>query len=438
MIYIPQNIGQIIDIFSIAVFFCSVYYFTVELHTRWFIAVSIISTLLISYVDLMFNAASEILIIIIYVACFKFKNLNFRRVLILIASFLITLISANVAGLSSLAIFNVHESYQNMNWALFCLYQVGTLIVITTLQISLIELATRQIKRFEIFRDELTQAVLMLTTAELFTFLIMSLFIARLAGKINDLLATILAIFFVLAIISFTITGKLMSRKIKELKLQRQQESDKYYSMYIQQTSQNVAELQKFHHDNKNFLLSLSYTAEQEHFPEFSKQIDTYLSMTNDYLQKIDNDSGVNLIENKLIRNILIIKLAQAAHSEVRVKVEIPHLVKGLQSKSIDLIRILGNLLDNAIRAAKNSDDKQVVIAITQDQDATEVTIRNSVNKENKTFVPQMFQRGYSTKEKKSGLGLASVQELVTHNNFSLIAERSDFHFTVTLSIPNN
>ncbi len=84
----------------------------------------------------------------------------------------------------------------------------------------------------------------------------------------------------------------------------------------------------------------------------------------------------------------------------------------------LDMIKIIGNLVDNGFDATMKlpAGQRAVHVAICSDQGEVKITIANSGHPIDDDMRTRMFQAGYSTKgEGHSGLGLAIVQERVRH-----------------------
>lgn len=96
---------------------------------------------------------------------------------------------------------------------------------------------------------------------------------------------------------------------------------------------------------------------------------------------------------------------------------------------SVQITRILGILLDNAIEASLESNHPQISFITKNDQ----IIIQNTTSAK-KINLKRIYNNGYSTKDSHSGLGLATVQKIVTKNpNFKLQTIWNNNHFTVKL-----
>ena len=105
--------------------------------------------------------------------------------------------------------------------------------------------------------------------------------------------------------------------------------------------------------------------------------------------------------------------------------------------KIYDFTRILGILLDNAIEAANECDKKIINVTFRKDivNDMLLIIIQNTyANKDVDTET--IFQKGISTKENHSGLGLWKVREILMHNNnLNLFTTKNDEFFTQQFEI---
>jgi signal transduction histidine kinase len=88
---------------------------------------------------------------------------------------------------------------------------------------------------------------------------------------------------------------------------------------------------------------------------------------------------------------------------------------------SVDLERILSNVLVNATEACQNKEDKRIVVSIAADAHTVEVTITDNGNGMAPHSFEDVFTRGFSTKGgRRRGDGLSVCRELARKNNGSI------------------
>lgn len=81
-----------------------------------------------------------------------------------------------------------------------------------------------------------------------------------------------------------------------------------------------------------------------------------------------------------------------------------------------DIIKIIGIYLDNAIEAARECQKKQITLEMHSKQNHFHFILSNTYN--NQIDVEKINKRGYSTKGKNRGYGLAIVNKLIDKYNF--------------------
>ena len=89
------------------------------------------------------------------------------------------------------------------------------------------------------------------------------------------------------------------------------------------------------------------------------------------------------------------------------------------------LIRVVTNLVKNAIQATKNVDSPQIIVQVGTANDQVKITVMDNgigITEENK---PKIFQPKFTTKTSGMGLGLAMVKNILeTHNgNITFVSQ---------------
>ena len=105
--------------------------------------------------------------------------------------------------------------------------------------------------------------------------------------------------------------------------------------------------------------------------------------------------------------------------------------------KIYDFTRILGILLDNAIDAAKECDKKILNVTFRKElsNNMIAVIIQNTYNNKD-VDTEEIYQKGVSSKENHSGLGLWKVRQiLMRNNNLNLFTTKNEEFFTQQFEI---
>ena len=102
--------------------------------------------------------------------------------------------------------------------------------------------------------------------------------------------------------------------------------------------------------------------------------------------------------------------------------------------------RILGILLDNAIEAASECEEKLINIYFRNEYNRNRNIVIISNTYKNKTVnTDEIFEKGKTGKENHSGLGLWEVRQYMKKNdNLNLFTTKDDKYFTQQLEIYDN
>lgn len=134
-----------------------------------------------------------------------------------------------------------------------------------------------------------------------------------------------------------------------------------------------------------------------------------------------------NVINNPGIYNLILAKYQKATDLEVTINFEFFFDFENLKMPIYEFSRILGILLDNAIEAAKECDEKQVnlIFRESRKQHVQLVIIENTyLNKDIDT--KKIFEKGISGKENHTGIGLWEVNKIVMNNNNIVLKTTND------------
>ncbi|SFM26234.1 DcuS/MalK family sensor histidine kinase [Pelosinus propionicus] len=90
-----------------------------------------------------------------------------------------------------------------------------------------------------------------------------------------------------------------------------------------------------------------------------------------------------------------------------------------------ELVTIIGNLIDNALDAVKDSPQRQVAVSMRYSDAQLAIEVRDCGPGIEQAFVEQIFVKGYSTKSSGRGFGLFLVARAVERLNGSIKVETS-------------
>ncbi len=172
--------------------------------------------------------------------------------------------------------------------------------------------------------------------------------------------------------------------------------------------------LRSFKHDYINILLSLSGYIENGNMEELKKFFENKIFPTKNLIDqgdyKLNQLSNIGVLE---IKSLLCAKMIYAHESGIDVTIDIPDRVDSFVIDTVDLARILGIFLDNAIEATLETTQPQIGLNIIQHQIGAAITISNYF-RDNGLLLHRLKQKGFSTKTGHQGIGLSNAQKIIS------------------------
>lgn len=172
--------------------------------------------------------------------------------------------------------------------------------------------------------------------------------------------------------------------------------------------------LRSFKHDYVNILLSLSGYIENGDMDELKDFFENKIFPTKNLIDqgnyKLNQLSNIGVLE---IKSLLSTKIIYAHESDIDVTIDIPDKVDSFPMDVIDLARILGIFLDNAIEATLETEQPQIGLNIIQNKGGVSIIISNYF-RNNGIVLHKLRQKGFSTKSGHQGIGLSNAQKIIS------------------------
>ncbi len=142
-----------------------------------------------------------------------------------------------------------------------------------------------------------------------------------------------------------------------------------------------------------------------------------------------------NIINNPGIYSLLTIKYSEAEELNIKMNISVLWDLSKINMKIYEFTKIFGILVDNAIDAAKESEEK--IINITEKNNMQYLKIENSYA-EKDIDIDTIFEKGKTSKENHTGLGLWEIRKILkSNNNLNLHTTKDDKYFTQQFEIYN-
>ena len=157
--------------------------------------------------------------------------------------------------------------------------------------------------------------------------------------------------------------------------------------------------------------------------------ISNLFNKEKDVVAKLHN---LDIIE---LKSLISVKINYALELKVEVNLEIIEKIDKVNMKSIDLVRIIGIFLDNAIEACQECEKPSIDLSIIKmDKDITFI-VKNTYIKKNIDYC-KLGTLGISSKGERRGTGLYNVKTIINaYNNVIMDTEYENGYFTQLLEI---
>lgn len=250
-------------------------------------------------------------------------------------------------------------------------------------------------------------------------------------GNFNESVQDNLVMFLIyLALLTISIFT-IVFLAIKQFKMEQREHEINNFESYVASLEQINQDMRKFKHDYVNILSSLRtfiddknydglHTYFYDHILEASQQ-----EQLNQHSMMVLNNLKINSL-----KGLLTTKILQAQTHQVPFHIEVVEEITEIPVDPIILNRMVGILLDNAIEAARETEDGEVRAAFIHMKDAILLVVTNKFDESENIKVHEIYQEGFSTKGENRGLGLANLLQMKNNlQNVSLNTKISRPYF---------
>ncbi|MBM7865765.1 GHKL domain-containing protein [Heliobacterium gestii] len=143
-------------------------------------------------------------------------------------------------------------------------------------------------------------------------------------------------------------------------------------------------------------------------------------------------------IADPVIAAVVRVKLAQAEQKGIRLVLNILHDLSGLKIKSYQMVKILGNIIDNAFDAVEEfcSEKKEVYLETNKTKGKIRILVSNPNTQMSNTKVEDIFKSGFTTKKSHSGIGLTVCKKIIEEQNGEINAYEENGDFIIEITLP--
>lgn len=354
------------------------------------------------------KVASIIIVVMLIIRLFYSNNLKTSLVVSIVTEF-IFIVSEVIFSFAVLVLFA-----GNIEYAMNTFF--GTLL--TNLCVALISVVLVNFSFVNKLYNNLNNMINKIkfpTTITVFLVLIISINICLAIPYLSISATGIVIINTVLMVAYSIIIYKYIEEKNRYLDI-----SDKYSlsEASLKEVQNNVNRLMALNHENKNQLITIR-TMVANKDKDVLKNIDAIID------QKIKDDKELKIrtsvISNTMLGSLIYSKLLTMKENNITHNLHISksinksHLINLGDKTNVDICKIVGVYLDNAIEAVMEADVKEINIDLYLEDNYFCISIANTFK--GKVNLDTITDYGYTTKGKGHGYGLSLVKEVIKDNN---------------------
>lgn len=386
--------------------------------------ISILSRLVIpSPFNTFFNLIAVLITII-----FTFKINIFKAIIALLFPIIITALSESIVAKIYSIVLN-KDYVAGMNIPLNRIFITSILYLIMFLVYLLIKYLKLNIAKIEILNKK-NRRLLIINTIFAIILIGTQIYVTYFYSSVLPFYIVVLSLVSLLTYVVISLVTVFNISKLETTSTNL--EEAKLYNKTLEILQDNT---RAFRHDFANILQGMVGYMDNNDMEGLKK----YYSQLVDDIQNSNNLTTLSpkVVNNPAIYNVLATKYHKADSLGIKIHLEAFLDMNELHMKIYEFTRVLGILMDNAIEASKECDNK--IINVTFRKDSRKrmqlLVIENTYNNKD-VNTDKIFEKGYSTKEGNTGLGLWEVRQILKkNNNLNLFTTKNDEFFTQQFEI---
>lgn len=244
---------------------------------------------------------------------------------------------------------------------------------------------------------------------------------------------------FQLAILALFIVIVVLFRIYINLTINRVEEETG--TPYLNSIQDLFTAVRSMKHDSLNHYTAINGFLKKELHHHAKEYVEQLLQETVIIEKTADASSQVlERIKNPAVSSLLQSKMVVCLAERITLTMNINDLSQFSQMKTFDLIKILGNLLDNAIRATSYEleENRYIILEWGQSEREHYLYIENSGPTIPETKLKDIYQAGYTTKKSgEGGLGLTIVKTVTDRYSGKILVRSADGVTSFRISFAN-
>ena len=355
----------------------------------------------------------------------------------LLKSILSEVITLVITSILEFIFANIFLNFFNITSAMIMVVPAYRLIIVLSIYLilfiitKLINLLKVNVQIFDNMRLK-TKILLVVNALLIVLVLAMQFYLLRFYSASMPTYITLISIIGLIAYFVVSLYSIINVSKLESTKIDLENANTTIHSLKILHD-----QVRSFKHDFDNMVNSIGGYVVNEDIEGLKK----YYNQLLEECHKTNNLYALSptVINHPAIYHLLATKYYEADQKNIQINLDVFLDLNEIEARMriYDFTRILGILLDNAIDAATECEKKIINVTFRKDlgKNMIAVIIQNTYNNKD-VNTETIYQKGVSSKENHSGLGLWKVRQILLHNNnLNLFTTKNDEFFTQQFEI---
>ena len=362
-------------------------------------------------------------ILLIISTCVYIASLNPNRIInicVFIATYLFCVLWDNLFSLVwDIFIYPVADLQSHLTY--YIVYIISYILLLACICPILGRLLYLVIHRIH---TGLSKQLLLLITTNLLTCLFIFLFniaIGDYIGYSRSVITFNCILFACYFIISTILIVNIIKSHMEKVNLDIHQDSYNRLQEYTNQIENMYSSLRSFKHDYSNIMLSMSGYIEANDMDGLKEYFDKEILPLSKKITK--NTAHINQLMNiktTELKSIISSKLLYAIELNINVNIEVTDEIVSLPIDTLDLCRVIGIFLDNAIEATLETDQPSIRFALINLETEYIFVISNTFLEKGIPYAA-LAKPNVSTKGANRGIGLYNAHEIISRYNHAFL-----------------
>ncbi len=265
-----------------------------------------------------------------------------------------------------------------------------------------------------------SKQLLLLITINLITCLFIFLFniiIGEYIGYNRKIVAFNCVLFACYFVIDTVLIINVIKTHMEKLDMDIRQDSYNRLQEYTSKIEGMYSSLRSFKHDYSNIMLSMSGYIESNDMKGLREYFDNeILPYSKKITQNIAHINQLMNIKTTELKSIISSKLLYAIEQNINVIIEVTDEIVSIPMDTLDLCRIIGIFLDNAVEATLETEHPSIRFALINLETEYIFIISNTFIEKGIPYA-MLSKPNVSTKGTNRGLGLYNAQEIISKYN---------------------